>query len=155
WFGAKARNIRELRIIEQIPVAEDAGQLWLLQVDYTEGASDIYSLAIQLESGPTAEALAKSTPLALIARVGKNGGFVYDAIWDPEFRERIFRLMAGEAVLNGRNGQLVGVSSKLLAPGPNEKVPASQVLNAEQSNSSMLFENRFFLKLYRKLEDGM
>jgi maltose alpha-D-glucosyltransferase/alpha-amylase len=33
--------------------------------------------------------------------------------------------------------------------------PASLVLNADQSNSSMLFENRFFLKLYRKLEDGM
>src|SRR5436190_14450455 len=31
----------------------------------------------------------------------------------------------------------------------------SQVLSAEQSNSSMLFDNRFFLKLYRKLEDGV
>jgi maltose alpha-D-glucosyltransferase/alpha-amylase len=155
WFGAKARIIREMRIIEQIPVAEDAGQLWLVQVDYTEGASEIYSLAIQLESGPTAEAIAKTSPQALIARVGKNGGYVYDAIWDPEFRERIFRLMAQEAVLAGRNGQLVGVSSKLLADESNTNVPASHVLKAEQSNSSMLFENRFFLKLYRKLEDGM
>src|SRR5438034_10614075 len=31
----------------------------------------------------------------------------------------------------------------------------SQVLAGEQSNSSMLFENKFFLKLYRKLEDGV
>jgi maltose alpha-D-glucosyltransferase/alpha-amylase len=144
-----------MRIIEQIPVAEDAGQLWLVQVDYTEGASEIYSLPVQLESGSAAEALSRSTPQAVIARVGKNGGYLYDAIWDPEFRERIFRLMAGEAVLTGRNGELVGVSTKLLAQEPNDRVPASQVLNAEQSNSSMLFEQRFFLKLYRKLEDGM
>jgi maltose alpha-D-glucosyltransferase/alpha-amylase len=31
----------------------------------------------------------------------------------------------------------------------------SQVIGAEQSNSSMVFENKFFLKLYRKLEDGL
>jgi maltose alpha-D-glucosyltransferase/alpha-amylase len=157
WFGAKARTIREMRIIEQIPVADDAGQLWLLQLDYTEGASDIYSLPVQLESGPTAEALARATPQAVIARVGtpRHGGILYDALWDPEFRERIFRLMAGEAVLPGRSGQLVGVRSSALTREPNDEVPASHVLNAEQSNSSMLFENRFFLKLYRKLENGM
>jgi maltose alpha-D-glucosyltransferase/alpha-amylase len=154
WFGAKARNIREMRIIEQIPVADDAGQLWLLQVDYTDGAPDIYSLAVQLEAGPTAEALGRANPEAIIARTEQHG-LLYDAIWDPEFRERIFRLMSSGALLQGRRGQLVGVSSNLLAEESKEPVLPSQVLKAEQSNSSMLFENRFFLKLYRKLENGM
>ncbi len=63
--------------------------------------------------------------------------------------------MASGAILKGRSGQLVGLGSSLLAQEPNDKAPPSQVLNAEQSNSSMLFDNRFFLKLYRKLEDGM
>src|SRR5207249_4472966 len=31
----------------------------------------------------------------------------------------------------------------------------SQVVSGEQSNSSMLFDNKFFLKLYRKIEDGL
>jgi maltose alpha-D-glucosyltransferase / alpha-amylase len=154
WFGAKARSIREMRIIEQIPVAEDAGQLWLLQVAYADGAPDIYSMPVQLETGPAAEALARTTPQAMIARVGDKG-FLYDALWDPEFREKIFRLMATGAILKGRGGQLVGLGSSLLAQEPADKAPPSQVLNAEQSNSSMLFDNRFFLKLYRKLEDGM
>ena len=52
-------------------------------------------------------------------------------------------------------GNSSGCGSSLLAQEPNDKAPPSQVLNAEQSNSSMLFDNRFFLKLYRKLEDGM
>jgi maltose alpha-D-glucosyltransferase/alpha-amylase len=154
WFGAKARSIREMRFIEEIPVAEDAGQLWLLQVDYTDGAPDIYSMPVQLETGPTAEALARATPQAVIARVGDKG-VLYDAIWDPEFREKIFKLMASGSILKGRGGQLVGLGSNLLAQEPNDKALPSQVLNAEQSNSSMLFDNRFFLKLYRKLEDGM
>ncbi|MEO5753299.1 MAG: maltose alpha-D-glucosyltransferase [Chthoniobacterales bacterium] len=154
WFGAKARSIREMRIIEQIPVAENAGQLWLVQVDYTDGAPEIYALPVQIEANAAADSLARSTPQAVIARVGRKG-FLYDALWDPEFRENIFRLMAGGSVLKGRNGELAGVGSHLLAAEPNDQVPVSQVLNAEQSNSSVLFENRFFLKLYRKLEDGM
>ena len=49
----------------------------------------------------------------------------------------------------------MGVSSSVLAQEPRIRFLTSQVLNAEQSNSSMLFDNRFFLKLYRKLEDGV
>jgi maltose alpha-D-glucosyltransferase/alpha-amylase len=36
-----------------------------------------------------------------------------------------------------------------------DELPPSRLLGGEQSNSSMLFENKFFLKLYRKLEDGV
>jgi maltose alpha-D-glucosyltransferase/alpha-amylase len=153
WFGAKARSIREMRINEQIAVGEGA-QLWLLQVDYTDGAPDVYSLPVQLASGPAGEALARTSPQAVIARVGSRA-VLHDGLWDPAFRENLFRLMAAGTEVQGRNGRLVGVGSSILGQEPDDKVPPSQVLNAEQSNSSMLFENRFFLKLYRKLEDGM
>src|SRR5260221_69475 len=76
-------------------------------------------------------------------------------IWDADFREKLFRLMGQGTNLKGKCGQLIGVTSHLLGQEPDERSPASQVLNAEQSNSSMIFENRFFLKLYRKLEDGV
>ncbi|MEO6969498.1 MAG: maltose alpha-D-glucosyltransferase [Chthoniobacterales bacterium] len=155
WFGAKARKIREMRIIEQIAFAENAAQLWLLQVDYTDGAPDIYSLPVQVATGAAADAIARNAPQSVIARLGTQRAVLYDAIWDADFREKLFRLMAGGAALKGRSGQLIGVGSAVLAQEPNDKVPVSQVLNAEQSNSSMLFENRFFLKLYRKLEDGV
>jgi len=155
WFGAKARKIREMRIIEQIPVAEGAAQLWLLQVDYIDGLPDIYSLPVQVATGAAADAILRNSPQSVIARLGTQRALLYDAIWDADFREKLFRLMTGGAVLKGRSGQLAGVGSAVLAQEPNDIVPRSQVLNAEQSNSSMLFENRFFLKLYRKLEDGV
>ncbi len=59
--------------------------------------------------------------------------------------------------MKARAGELVGIScqsdSKLINPLSASR--NSQVLGAEQSNSSMLFDNKFFLKLYRKLEDGV
>jgi maltose alpha-D-glucosyltransferase/alpha-amylase len=126
-----------------------------LQVGYTDGAPDIYSLPVQVATGAAADALARHSPQAVIARLGPEQAVLYDAIWDADFRAKLFQLMATAANLKGRSGELIGVTSNLLAQEPNENTPSSQVLNAEQSNSSMLFENRFFLKLYRKLEDGV
>ncbi len=70
-----------------------------------------------------------------------------------EFREKLFQLMLDGQPANGRNGKLVGALSPRV--GQVTGVPPSNVLGAEQSNSSMLFEDKFFLKLYRKLEDGV
>ncbi|MBA3831407.1 MAG: maltose alpha-D-glucosyltransferase [Chthoniobacterales bacterium] len=158
WFGAKARTMREMRIVEQVMMAEheEAAQLWLMQVDYTDGASETYALPVQVATGNAAHALTRNSPQAVIAKIGAQNGVLYDAVWDSDFREKLFRLMKGGARLKGRKGELLGVKGALLAEEPNEdKVPVSQVIKAEQSNSSMLFDNRFFLKLYRKLEDGV
>jgi maltose alpha-D-glucosyltransferase/alpha-amylase len=54
---------------------------------------------------------------------------------------------------SGRNGNLVGALSPRV--GAVTTVLPSNVLSGEQSNSSMLFADKFFLKLYRKLEDGV
>src|SRR5204862_7114155 len=54
---------------------------------------------------------------------------------------------------SGRNVNLVGALSRRIRPVTT--VLPSTVLRGEQSNSSMLFADKFFLKLYRKLEDGV
>jgi maltose alpha-D-glucosyltransferase/alpha-amylase len=157
WFGAKARVVREMRIIEQIAIAENstAAQLWFLRVDYTDAAPDVYALPVQVASGSSAHTIARSAPQAVIAYLGSKNAILYDAVWDVEFRAALFGLMAQRARLRGRSGELTGVKGDRLTGEPNEPMPQSQVLKAEQSNTSMLFENRFFLKLYRKLEDGV
>ncbi len=157
WFGAKARPVRDIRIIEQIALgeAESAAQLWLVQVDYVDGAPEVYAMPVQVATGSAAHNLTRSSPQAVLAKIGGNGGVLYDAIWDAEFRASLFRLMASGARWQGRHGELRGIGSSLLTAEPGENVPDSQILKAEQSNSSMLFDNRFFLKLYRKLEDGV
>src|SRR5207249_9229292 len=84
-----------------------------------------------------------------------NGAILCDAIWDSAFRSQLFDAIVQRRTLRAQAGQFVGVANDDLEPqdpGVSEK---SHVLNAEQSNSSMLFDNKFFLKLYRKLEDGV
>ncbi len=160
WFGGKARVVRDLRVIEQVPISEQnrSARFWFVQVDYIEGVSDTYALPVQIATGEAAEEMMRRAPQAVIARLtGTEPGVLHDAIWDAGFREALFNLLLEQQCLPGRHGQLCGTAGSLLAEekSAGHVALASQVLSAEQSNSSILFGNKFFLKLYRRLEDGV
>jgi maltose alpha-D-glucosyltransferase/alpha-amylase len=154
WFGAKSRTLRQLRVLERSPVSSEpnAAQLWLLEISYLDGPTEHYSLPVEIADADKAKNILQSAPHAVIARF-ENGSILFDAVWDDDFRERLFRLMMNRQHADGRNGKLVGSLNPRIEK--IDKVPPSNVLGAEQSNSSMLFADKFFLKLYRKLEDGV
>jgi maltose alpha-D-glucosyltransferase / alpha-amylase len=154
WFGAKARTLREMRVREHSPVssAPGAAQLWIVEVSYLNGPTENYALPVTIASAENAKAIWQAAPQAVIAQFA-DGSILFDAVWDNEFREQLFRLMLDQQPAHGRNGKLVGGLSPRV--GKIATVPPSNVLGAEQSNSSMLFADKFFLKLYRKLEDGV
>jgi maltose alpha-D-glucosyltransferase / alpha-amylase len=157
WFGAKARTLRHMKVIEHPPISTELGaaQFWFVGVSYLDGPNETYALPVKVAVGEAAQAIATATPHAVIARfAGPEKGILFDAVWDPAFREKLFRLMLDRQHASGKNGNLVGSVSPAFLQNV-DKVPDSNVLSGEQSNSSMLFENKFFLKLYRKLEDGV
>ena len=154
WFGGKSRTLRQIRVHEHSPVSSspDAGQLWVLEVTYLDGPTEKYALPVKVASADKAKSISQTAPQAVIASF-PDGSVLFDAVWDGQFRENLFRLMLDHQSPNGRNGKLVGLMSPRI--GKIDKVPPSNVLSAEQSNSSVLYADKFFLKLYRKLEDGM
>jgi maltose alpha-D-glucosyltransferase/alpha-amylase len=158
WFGSKARSFRNLKVTEQLPISPsaDGARLWLVEVNYLDAPSETYTIPVEIASGESAHSIAQSAPQAIVARfASSNGAVLCDAIWDSAFRSNLFEAIVQRRTLRAQAGQFVGVVKDDLEPqdpGVSEK---SYVLNAEQSNSSMLFDNKFFLKLYRKLEDGV
>jgi maltose alpha-D-glucosyltransferase/alpha-amylase len=158
WFGSKARTFRHLKVIEQPAILSDAdaAQLWFVEVNYLDGPAETYALPVKIASGDAARTVFQSAPHAIIARFAANEETIlFDAIWDAKFRSRLFEAIARREIMKGRAGDLVGICGKMLETDPATVSVKSQVLGGEQSNSSMLFDNRFFLKLYRKLEDGV
>jgi maltose alpha-D-glucosyltransferase / alpha-amylase len=158
WFGSKARGLRHLEVAECVPItaAPDAGQILFIRTTYLDGPAEMYALPVQIASGDAARTIAQNAPGAIIARFAGSGETVlHDAIWDGAFRTELFRAIAHGENLKGKYGVLAGCAGSVLSQDGAAGIPSSQVLRAEQSNSSMLFENKYFLKLYRKLEDGM
>jgi maltose alpha-D-glucosyltransferase / alpha-amylase len=158
WFGSKARSFRNLKVIEQLAISPDAdgGRLWFLEVNYLDGPTETYALPVKIASGEAARTVFQSTPHAIIARfAGPEETILFDAIWDGKFRSQLFEVIAQRQTMRASAGDLVGIAGKTLAAEDSAISDKSHVLSGEQSNSSMLFDNKFFLKLYRKLEDGV
>ena len=158
WFGSKARTFRNLRVVEQSSISEDAdsAQLWFLEVNYLDAPAETYVLPVEIASGDAARAISQAAPHAVIARFqGSEESILFDAIWDLKCRSRLFDTILRRQTMKGRAGELVGVTAKAFEADQSTNPGNSQVLGLEQSNSSMLFDNKFFLKLYRKIEDGV
>ena len=158
WFGAKARTIRHVRILEQPGLSSEAGaaRFWFIDVSYLDGPSETYALPVKIASGDEARAIAQTAPHSIIARfAGTDETVLHDAIWDASFRAQLFSAIGGEQRMKGGSGDIVGIAGKTLADSSADTSASSQVLSGQQSNSSMVFANKFFLKLYRKLEDGV
>src|SRR5438045_1078092 len=130
WFGAKARTLRHMRVHEQSPVSNepDAAQIWFVEVSYLDGPDEIYALPVKIVSGDMARAISQTAPHAVIARFeDSEETILFDAVWDSNFREQIFRIMLDEQRASGKNGHLVGTINQTLAPA-TDKIPASSVI---------------------------
>jgi len=111
---------------------------------------------VKIASGEAAHSVSQSAPHAIIAHfAGSDGAILFDAIWDATFRSQLFEAIVQRQSVKGQVSDLVGLACEKLDPDQLVASGNSQVFGTEQSNSSMLFDNKFFLKLYRKLENGV
>jgi len=158
WFGSKARSVRGSQLCEDIPlrINEIVHHLLLVDVFYTEGASERYLLPVSFLPQEQALSIVELHPQSVIAKLTleDSAGILYDSVYSEEFRKTIFELISRERALPGQSGRLQGVSGKSMQGGWPEEIPDSQVLKGEQSNTSFLYESSFVLKLYRKVEEG-
>src|SRR5262249_3866546 len=84
-------------------------------------------------------------------------GILYSAVWNPVFADALLGAIARRRRFRGRVGELVGSHTSSFRKVWGERHPnlASYVLNAEQTNTSMVFGDRFILKIYRRIEPGV
>ncbi|MBD3419329.1 MAG: maltose alpha-D-glucosyltransferase, partial [Chitinivibrionales bacterium] len=159
WFRAKSLIINDVQIADTI-AADGAGDaiIVLIAVRYKEGADEVYLLPLSFEPVHTTSVESGIRPAALcLLRTGRQQGYLYDASGKAAFQARLLELIYGKQSLKGRNGAIKGLAGKkirsIMQARPSQLAP--QLLNVEQSNTSILFGDVLFLKLYRKLEDGI
>jgi trehalose synthase-fused probable maltokinase len=151
WFGGKARTPIAWNIRDVVPVSVEpaTARLILIEITYTDGAPDAYLLPLQIAA---AEAATHLPPNAIVARWA-DGAVLFDALHDDAFRAALFHLMAGGGNFHGAYGEIAGAPGPIL--GHHTVAPASRALAVEQSNSSIIYGDAIFLKLYRRLEEGV
>lgn len=165
WFGGKGRTLQQINIREVIPLnGSGAGaQLVTFEAAYTEGASETYLLPLSFAPQKQARGLIEEFPQSVIAelRVDDEAGMLYDGVYDEDARRSLLSLMTRRKKAPGKRGELTGAPGKgiraLTADGSSSPIEQidSRVLKAEQSNSSVLYGNQLFFKLYRRLDEGV
>ncbi|HEY2342230.1 MAG TPA: hypothetical protein VGH90_04325, partial [Chthoniobacteraceae bacterium] len=150
WFGGKARGVErfEVNALASVSPTDEKTRLAFVKAAYSDGSSEIYLLPLRIVA--PGERVPESSPDVLV--LFDDGAVLIEAIHDESFRAELFRLMATEAQAPADDGAvLAGIRGKALTA---ENLP-SRVLVAEQSNSSMIFGDQVFLKLFRKLQEGL
>jgi maltose alpha-D-glucosyltransferase/alpha-amylase len=156
WFGAKARTIRELRIIDDPLISPHPGgpRHVVIEVNYTEGAAEFYTLPLQVARDENSQRISREAQHAVIATFTDSNAILHDATFDSDYRAEIYRIIREQRRLRARRGEIVGSRMAEFAAAPDLS-GNSTVMRGEQSNSSILFGDKYFLKIFRKLEEGI
>ena len=148
WFGGKGRVMRELHVSDHMPIGggENAARLLLVEVTFSDGAPECYTLMLAFADDPSASLASR----AILARLDEKR-VLCDALHLPEVRAEILRLFTALP----KSTRFAGHTTAALDPGDIERALASsRLIEADQSNSAIAYADRWLLKLYRKYERG-
>jgi maltose alpha-D-glucosyltransferase/alpha-amylase len=161
WFAGKGRTIRTMQILDHLtlPTAGGSVYLLLLEVAYVDGPRDNYTVPIGFATGELQARVEKETPQSVVAalRLGDREGILYEAVVNEEVHQVLLDMISRGRIRRADGGRIIARrGSKFAALLGDKTLPLpSRVLHAEQSNTSILYDNTFFLKMYRRVEEGI
>jgi maltokinase len=145
WYAGRSRDLAQVRRGEVISLRDDL-DLALLDVDYTDGSTERYQLLIRWDSGPIDEYNQVATIGTIVDDRGERTA--YDALYDPGAARELLALVDRSATV----GPLRFVKE------PDAQLPvdkAPRISSAEQSNTSVVFEDAAVFKVFRRVTPGV
>jgi len=144
WFGSKARDVASIHVLDVVAIHDGPPALSsaLVEARYPGGTHDVYQLLLGVGSNGGDDAVIDDV----------RGVTVYDAFADPRACELLGGLLREGAELHGEHARvefhwLEGVEP----PRPGADV---RPIGAEQSNTSIVFDDKLVLKAFRRVEAG-
>jgi maltose alpha-D-glucosyltransferase/alpha-amylase len=160
WFGSKAKRINKVQIIENIiyKTQESSPHILLLRISFSEGSEELYQLALSFLPKTAALSIIENYPQSIICdlKVDQHEGVLYDCIYDESVQQILFNTIIQRKKVKTTKGLMYGVlNGQIKVSEQIEKSDfTSRVLKAEQSNTAVIFDESYFLKVYRRLENG-
>ncbi len=158
WFGGKSRQMAAVSLLDWAQLPNSDSALTFLSIRFADGSVDTYFLALAKKFGPATEKIRTDFPNAIIANItsSQDDGVLYDAIFDDATCTALLECIQKESVIKTQNGEIRGRPSSKYneARGPVGTALPPIRGTAEQSNSSILFDRRLIMKLFRRQQAG-
>ena len=155
WFGAKGQVIDSVTLEDAVRLDEDPDvYLSVLAVRVGDTRSH-YTLPLTVATGDAADQLLEERPAAAIAWIEiddqDDRGLIYDATVRSGFWSTLFEWWQQGSKGRSLKGLYVAEPSDEAQGDHPETV---RLLTGEQSNTSAIINDEYFVKLYRRLERG-
>jgi trehalose synthase-fused probable maltokinase len=158
WFGGKARKLQSVEIVDAIPARtnECDAVVFLAAIHYADGAKDFYSLPFIFSEDSANDEQAELSFITGSKKTGRTLTLT-DALKHRAFQLFLLDLIEKNRSLRGLNGGLFSFRTTAFPADAHSQNAdlTPRAVNAEQSNSSVIYGQRMILKLFRRLEEGM
>jgi maltose alpha-D-glucosyltransferase/alpha-amylase len=171
WFGAKSRTISSVRILDWVELPGIPAAIVFIEIAYADAADgappDTYQLPLALTSGTDADSIRASAPASILASLNTANGpaILHDATAREDVRQALLSIIGEESQLTASTNTpaaasetapptLAGHKSSAFEVARGMEPLASRTGSAEQSNTSILYDQKLILKLFRRLQPG-
>ncbi len=155
WFGGKGRDIQTIALEGRQTILESNQVNWLLlKVEYYYGFPEIYQLPVVFAPIDGNHSLAVDYPQSIITKlwIGEQEGYLCDALYDTRLHNFLICKLISNEGYNPESKLFFNATNTLQEHSDSlDKLP-SRILSAEQSNTSIIFGDRYYMKIYRKVD---
>lgn len=156
WFGGKGHAIHDVTVQDALRLSKDPLMyLSMLEVDTSDGTHR-FTLPLSVAPGAEGDRLLEQHPEAGICWLATEAQdehlLVYDASVRASFWSTLFQWWKDDG--KGRSLQGVYEAERTSTPEAIDS-EVIRLFSGEQSNSSAVVGGNYFVKLYRRLEEGL
>ena len=157
WFKGADKKVHQVSIQNEVQLTMEGQQvvILLVEVSYESGLPETYVLALTCILEDATKRLPPESAGAVIAQMqlGSQEALLMDAYYLPGFHRFLITKFAGNAELNTTDDTIVFEAKEDVAHYAREHSGIMSRMHAgDENNTSITFDNRFFLKMYRKVD---
>lgn len=157
WFGGKAKAISNVSVDTQIPVkvGKEVFFILILEVSYLQSVPEYYNLPVAFVADGDISDGVEYTAQSILCRATLNGvkGMITDGLFSKSLRDHIYLSISKQKAVEisgGASFNFLGSHFRRIKVKPDNI--DSFILKAEQSNTSVIYDKKYFFKIYRKIE---
>jgi maltokinase len=151
WYAGRNRELSSAQPAVVVTLRDDL-DLVLLDVAYTDGSAERYQVLVRWDPEAADAATSSASPISeylTVATIGADHDrTAYDALYNPADATYLLSLVDSSA----------SIGDVRFVKEPDVSLPldaAARVSSAEQSNTSVIFEEKAVFKVFRRITPGI